>query len=254
MIPLILFLETLFDAVILPIIYGLTYRIIFHGSMFTDHYMLYLNIYKILSIFVILILNHYLFSQKLYLKPNFSEFGWQIFIFICLLIVVVSLKTKYFWTALDVGIIAALPEEIMFRGVIMGWILEKITRFKQTYVNVSIALGISGVVFGCFHYINLLHQSFGFTTLQVMNAVGLGMILGAIYVKSGSLLIPIATHFIWDFVVTLKNGMPETSYMAINGQDIFMECIVLAIQASIAIWIVCFHFENNLLLQKIEKK
>ncbi|WP_181399105.1 CPBP family intramembrane glutamic endopeptidase [Apilactobacillus micheneri] len=199
-------------------------------------------------------MNHYLFSQKLYLKPNFSEFGWQIFIFICLLVVVLSLKTKYFWTALDVGIIAALPEEIMFRGVIMGWILEKITRFKQTYVNVSIALGISGVVFGCFHYINLLHQSFGFTTLQVMNAVGLGMILGAIYVKSGSLFIPIAFHFIYDFSATLSQGMPESHYVAVSNSQVVLQIICFVIQVWIAFSIVHYHFENNLLLQKIEKK
>lgn len=254
MIPLILFLETLFDAVILPIIYGGAYRLIFHESMVTNHYMLDLNIYKILSIFVILILNHYLFSQKLYLKPNFSEFGWQIFIFICLLIIAINIYSKNLWTALDVGIIAALPEEIMFRGVIMGWILEKITRFKQTYVNVSIALGISGVVFGCFHYINLAQQSFSFTTAQVINAAGIGMILGAIYIKIGSLLIPIATHFIYDFAVTIFNGMPESNYMIVSGQQLFMQFIFFAIQASIAIRIVCFHFENNLLLQKIEKK
>lgn len=254
MIPLILFLEILFDAVILPLIYGSAYRIIFHESIITNHYMLDLNIYKILSIFVILILNHYLFSQKFYLKPNFSEFGWQIFIFICLLIIVINIYSKHFWTALDVGIIAALPEELMFRGVIMGWILEKITRFKQTYVNVSIALGISGIIFGCFHYINLAQQSFSFTTLQVINAVGIGMILGAIYIKSGSLLIPISFHFIYDFIATLIQGMPETNYTAVSTTEIVGQIIGLAIKAGIAIWIVCFHFENNLLLQKIEKK
>ncbi|TPR14165.1 CPBP family intramembrane glutamic endopeptidase [Apilactobacillus timberlakei] len=253
MIPLILALELFFDQIILPLVYGLAYELIFHQGVH-DNYILFLNLFKILSIFVILILNYYIIGQKFYLKPNFAEFGWQIFIFICLLIIAISVKGQHFGLALDIGIIAALPEEIMFRGVIMGWVLEKITKFKQSYINVSIALGISGLIFGCFHYINLAQQSFGFTTLQVMNAVGLGMILGAIYVKSGSLFIPIATHFIWDFVVTLKNGMPETNYVAINGQDIFIECIILAIQASIAIWIVCFHFENNLLLQKIEKK
>ncbi|UQS84909.1 CPBP family intramembrane metalloprotease [Apilactobacillus apisilvae] len=254
MIPLLLILETLLDGLILPLIYAGGYRLLTHASLVENHYMLYLNIYKILSIFVILILNYLLFRQTFYLKPSKEEAGWKIFIFCCLLIILITCTSKHYWTALDVGIIAAIPEELMFRGVIMGWVLEKITKFKQTYVNVSIALTVAAIIFGCFHYINLAQQSFGFTTLQVLNAIGVGMILGAIYIKSGSLLIPMATHFIYDFVVTLAKGMPESNYTAVGGKEIIFEFIILAIYAAIAISLVCFHFENNLLLQKIENK
>ncbi|WP_105956685.1 CPBP family intramembrane glutamic endopeptidase [Apilactobacillus quenuiae] len=253
MIPLILALEFLFDQIILPLIYGFTYELIFHQGVHTN-YILFLNIFKILSIFVILILNHYIIGQKLYLKPDFAEFGWQIFIFICLLIIAISVKGQHFWLALDIGIIAALPEEIMFRGVIMGWILEKLASVKQTYFNVYLALAIASIAFGLIHYVNLAQQSFGFTSLQVLNAIGIGVILGAIYIKTGSLLIPIAFHFVYDFAATLSQGMPETHYVAISTPQVVFQIVWFVVQAWIAFSIVHYHFENNLLLQKIEKK
>lgn len=45
----------------------------------------------------------------------------------------------------------------------------------------------------------------------MVGVLGIGFLLGCLYVKTGSLLIPMITHFFFDFFVTIMNGM-DVSY------------------------------------------
>lgn len=78
-----------------------------------------------------------------------------------------------------IGILAAFGEELLFRGVLIrllsGW-------FK----NIHLAVWIAAIVFSAFHL-----QFYGFIPRFV-----LGVVLGYLFVWSGSLWVPVLAHFI----------------------------------------------------------
>jgi sodium transport system permease protein len=79
----------------------------------------------------------------------------------------------------------AICEEIAFRG----FILSGFGRSKRTWL----AIGLSSLMFGLMHMI----------PPQVFNASLLGLVLGLIAVRSGSLLPCVAFHFTWNSLAVL---------------------------------------------------
>jgi uncharacterized protein len=250
LIPLLLVGEFIIDQFILPAIY---LPIIRHLAI-TEYsrYMVYLNIYKIGTIIIISLLNYIILRQKFFWKPNFQEIGWMVFVAISVMIFILGIQSHNFWIATDVGILAAIPEELLFRGVILGKLLSMIKSTRTNQVLVNTAVMGSALLFGLYHYINLGHQSFGFTTIQVINAMGIGLVLAVIYVKSGSILIPMTLHLIYDYAVTLLHGMPMQQYMTINSVQVVGILFWFAIYASASLGALNYHYENNQLLRKID--
>ncbi|WP_190242872.1 CPBP family intramembrane glutamic endopeptidase [Apilactobacillus kunkeei] len=164
----------------------------------------------------------------------------------------VSITKKNFWLALDIGAIAALPEELMFRGIILAFVLRLMTKKSTSTLRVSSGLIISALIFGAFHYINLTSQSFGFTSLQVINAAALGMLLGAVYIKSGTIIVPMALHFIYDFLVTLFNGMPTTNYTSVQSFQWIGLSVQVLIYTVVALTIINHKPSENKILPKLK--
>lgn len=106
---------------------------------------------------------------------------------------------------LIIGLIAAIPEEFIWRGLILGYIAKNIDGDSKARAIRSLL--ISSLFFGLYHLSNLHVQSLSVTLAQVIQTFGLGMILGAIYLKSGNLLNSMLVHFFWDFFTTLANGI-----------------------------------------------
>jgi hypothetical protein len=80
---------------------------------------------------------------------------------------------------LMIGVIAAVGEELIFRGIL-------IRLFREWTRNTHVAVLVSSLLFSALHL-----QFFGFIPRMV-----LGIILGYLFVWSGSLWVPILVHFI----------------------------------------------------------
>ncbi len=102
---------------------------------------------------------------------------------------------------LMIAILPAIGEEFLFRGVILRW-------FNEWIKNIHIAVLLSAFIFSVLHF-----QFYGFLPRFM-----LGIILGYLFVWSGSLWVPIAVHFI-------NNAIAVCMIFYINrvGHDIALE-------------------------------
>lgn len=93
----------------------------------------------------------------------------------------------YILPSLTMAFTSAITEEVLFRGVLYRITEEKLGSY--------IALLISGLIFGLMHYSNP-NSSLG-TALGL--AIQAGLLLGAAYIYTKKLWLPIALHFAWNF-------------------------------------------------------
>lgn len=102
-----------------------------------------------------------------------------------------NLKTEFnglshnIWGAVSIAIIAPLLEEVFFRGAMQGYLLR---RFEKPWL----AILLSALVFGVFHL----------NPVQVVYATLLGIVLGWIYYRTGSLLSVIVGHVLNNTLAT----------------------------------------------------
>lgn len=89
--------------------------------------------------------------------------------------------------ALTMAFTAAIIEEVLFRGILYRLMEEKLGSY--------IALAISALIFGAMHLGNP-NSSFG---AGMAIAIEAGLLLGAVYIYSKNLWLPIALHFAWNF-------------------------------------------------------
>jgi uncharacterized protein len=80
---------------------------------------------------------------------------------------------------LMIAIIPAIGEELIFRGIIL-------TKLKQWFGNIHVAVIVSSIIFSAIHM-----QFYGF-----LPRVFLGMLLGYLFVWSGSLWVPMLAHLV----------------------------------------------------------
>ncbi|MBI3463419.1 MAG: CPBP family intramembrane metalloprotease [Planctomycetes bacterium] len=105
------------------------------------------------------------------------------------------------WQLFLIGLLPAVCEELAFRGFILSGLLRR--------MSVPTAVILSGFLFGFFHM----------NPQQLLNATALGMILGVLATRSGSLLPGICFHFANNALALLlgnlhgymKQAAPETS-------------------------------------------
>ena len=98
------------------------------------------------------------------------------------------------WVGLLINVGVAIGEETVFRGYLL-------TGLKKAWGRWA-ALGVMTVIFGLFHlpaYIEGGIQS-ATLTLAILLASMFGLLFGLIYLRTGSLWLPVALHFTWNFV------------------------------------------------------
>jgi membrane protease YdiL (CAAX protease family) len=110
--------------------------------------------------------------------------------------------------SLCMAIVAGFGEEVMFRGLLvpigMGFLKKH---------RVFLTVFTSSVIFGAMHLFNA--GSGAGMTLAILQAVAttfVGVFLAAIYLRSGSILVPIVLHGVYDWICfvtdpTLDNGI-----------------------------------------------
>ena len=86
-----------------------------------------------------------------------------------------------------IAVVSGISEEVLFRGVIFRIINEK-------WGNV-IALTVSALLFGLIHLMNKNSSLYS----GIAIAIEAGILLGACYIYSGNLWLPIGVHFGWNF-------------------------------------------------------
>lgn len=104
-------------------------------------------------------------------------------------------------------LLIGLVEELPFRGLICGTLLE---RFGTSRAGVWKTTLLSGVIFGMAHLTNLMGaEPLGVFVQAAVTSV-LGMLFAAIYLRTGNLWVTIALHALMDFASLLPTGLFES--------------------------------------------
>jgi len=119
------------------------------------------------------------------------------------------------WFLFIIMLIPGIWEEVSFRGVMITLNMRKYSR-TTAFIVVSL-------LFGLFHYFNLLGGSNLFATnLQVIYAALLGFLFGYLFIKTKSLIPSIILHYLVDslgqlFLNATFDNIIQTSLFAIIG-------------------------------------
>lgn len=104
-----------------------------------------------------------------------------------------SISTGFGWFLFVLMLRPGIWEEIAFRGVILNLQLKKFSQKSSVIIN--------GVLFGSFHYINLLgNPDLYFVSMQVIYASCLGISFAYMYTRTKSLLPCMVAHYLIDSV------------------------------------------------------
>lgn len=130
-----------------------------------------------------------------------------------------------------IALLVAIFEEYLFRGVLLNGFLERLRWRPET--NLLWAVIFSSLLFASSHLINLTHQSLNMTIAQVMMAFGLGLMQSATYLRTRSLLWPIALHFVYDAQGLLRTGLMQTALNNIPAWSGVVSLVVYGIVAAV---------------------
>lgn len=97
-----------------------------------------------------------------------------------------------------------ITEEFVFRGVIATLFLKKFGTEKR---GVWKAVAVSGVLFGLAHVSNILEGSLVGVLVQVVIASMLGMLLAAIYFRTGCIWVTVFLHALIDVAAGITTGL-----------------------------------------------
>ena len=112
-----------------------------------------------------------------------------------------SISHIYYWIIVYI-ISAGFVEEVMTRGFIINLVIEKFPFTRKR--NVIIACTISAVLFGLTHIMNMASTG-EFPLGQILQTTGMGLIFGAIYVRTRCIWSNIAVHAYWDIMIGLSS-------------------------------------------------
>ncbi len=126
-----------------------------------------------------------------------------------------------------VGVLAAIAEELFFRGVLQKLILEKVK-------NIHLAILICSFLFSA------LHQEF----YTLFPRVLLGMLLGYAYYFSKSIWIPITIHFVNNATAVLLDSLYKQGISSLNpNENIYFG--IIGVLISLILSIVLFWYWNK---------
>ncbi|WP_235720367.1 CPBP family intramembrane glutamic endopeptidase [Liquorilactobacillus mali] len=104
---------------------------------------------------------------------------------------------------------ASVFEEFFFRGLLLNTFLTQIKSSSHKCILISTLL--TSILFSLSHAVNINFQSLSGTLFQMISVFFLGILLAAIYLRTGSLMYPIFFHFILDFSTILMKGFVTAS-------------------------------------------
>ncbi len=203
--------------------------------------------YKAVEIALVIGLNRLLVREKMYFRVKLS-IGLVIFFLISVLYLSLLMNAgpqQYLFEVLLWTSLTAVSEELLFRGVILGSLLKIfIKKFSQKRMSVILAVLVASLVFSLEHLSNLANQSLGVTICQLIQTFGMGVLLAAFYIKTGSLLSSIYLHFLIDFP-GLYFSQLQLSQGALNLKASVIGSIVIAVIYVIVSLLMTRAFNKN---------
>ncbi|MBR1862811.1 MAG: CPBP family intramembrane metalloprotease [Ruminococcus sp.] len=108
---------------------------------------------------------------------------------------------------LAVFISAGFREELMFRGLILEAVRSEFDPRSKKGIYISVA--VSAAAFGAIHFLNLTSADVTLkaVTFQALGAFAIGLLFGAVYVRSGCLLATVFLHGLEDFAGLMPSGV-----------------------------------------------
>lgn len=101
-------------------------------------------------------------------------------------------------------ICVGITEEFVFRGIIATLLLRK---FGTSRVGIWSAVILSGILFGAAHISNIIGASLVGVLVQAAIAAMLGMLLAAIYFRTGCIWVTVALHALVDIAAAITTGL-----------------------------------------------
>lgn len=117
------------------------------------------------------------------------------------------LIAAFFLCMFFVGVV----EEFVFRGIIADLMLQK---FGTSKSGIWKAVIVSGIFFGCAHLSNLFVSAPVGVLVQTIIASMMGMLLVAIYYRSGCIWVTVALHALIDIAAGITTGLYGNETMA----------------------------------------
>lgn len=138
---------------------------------------------------------------------------------------------------LAISLMAGVGEEVCYRVVMLttelrAWLRKGSSSYLPALLTASLVFGLShflNIAAGA-HYLNII--------IQVITTVGAGLIMGAIFLRSGNILYPIIIHFLHDFLAFLTYGSLITKTTPPTFMDVAWIVGLFIIQAAIAVWLL----------------
>lgn len=122
-------------------------------------------------------------------------------------------------------------EEFMFRVLIMTILFAALKKYK--YGNLY-SLLIQALFFGLMHLVNLFSDtSIVATIASTIDAFGIGILFGVLYLLTKNIGFVILIHFLWDFFQSIVTGAGNMSVPGVEGFFISSAVSILCILFSI---------------------
>lgn len=214
-------------------------------------------LFKIFSLVSILLLNFLVLRQKVYFKPIPPEMKlkekiiFTILFIIIFLVPIMGRSSTRIFEAVTVGLMAAIPEEYLYRGIVLGGFLKylKSTKLQNEKTRIIACLVVSSLLFALMHMSNAIFDGTLNTLCQIIQVFGLGFLAGSLYIAYSSLLAPMALHFLLDFEVTISQGLDQGPQVTVSNipSYIFSSFIIAAFYITIGVLILRKANYNNLL-------
>lgn len=105
-------------------------------------------------------------------------------------VIIPRFKGCHFFDLLAISLTAGIGEEMLFRGLIQGYLAESVGGTNGIWTGIIVA----SLLFALMHPMTLTYALF---------AGAISLYLGWIWVWTGNLMVPIVAHAFYDFVVLL---------------------------------------------------
>jgi len=150
--------------------------------------------------------------------------GWIVFVLSAVMVLFSFLnRSEYFikpdplflLTVILFPLSTGLLEEVIFRGIVLKILLRKTGSTKKGIISAFI---ISAALFAVVHLIHLIWKNPIDVTGDLLFAIAGGMFLGAVYLRTKTLIVPILLHWlmnlsggIFDAFTSLEYTVPEAT-------------------------------------------
>ncbi len=117
---------------------------------------------------------------------------------------------------------AGINEEISDRAIPAAIMM----RNKPTTRRILVTTLFTAFWFGLGHAINLLSgQDLGTTLIQVVFTCGAGLFFAGIYLRTGSIALPIIIHVLHDLLSFIVESLPEVETASLSVNAVFSLCV-----------------------------